>query len=334
MNNDTTTPKPAAEWQLRSVYSTRLFALLAVGAVLLAISAHRSEVDKGLADSGRAIVAVVRGKPESSRVARGWLRFLSQAFPLVIASYEPIENPEEFNPDTLPAFAYRDTKYPIKDTMGDVVRYVDAVVKPIGYLTYVGGLLVQTIEIAIWGTILSVLISIPLAYFGAAGYTPNKFSYNVARAICNMNRAIPELIAALVFAVAYGQGAWAGILALGVHTSGFLGKFFADDIENAAKGPQEALASTGANKLKVLRYAVLPQVMPQFLAYGQYILERNVRSATVLGIVGAGGIGVELNERWKQFDYGHVSTILLAIFITVFILEQIAQRVRARLIGE
>ena len=131
----------------------------------------------------------------------------------------------------------------------------------------------------------------------------------------------------------FGFGTIPGVLALGFHCSGFFGKFFADDIENADRGPQDALRSTGAGRIKVFRFAVLPQVTPQFVAYVQYILERNVRTATVLGIVGAGGIGLELKGRLDLSDYSHVATTLLIIFITVFLLEQLTQAVRSRLIG-
>ena len=124
----------------------------------------------------------------------------------------------------------------------------------------------------------------------------------------------------------------AGILALGFHTSGFLGKFFADDVENSPPGPQNALRSTGGNRVKVLRLAVLPQVLPQYVAYVQYILERNVRTATILGVVSAGGIGFELMARFKNGEYDAVATILIIVFVTVFALEHLTQRLRARLI--
>jgi phosphonate transport system permease protein len=187
---------------------------------------------------------------------------------------------------------------------------------------------------AMWGTILALLLSLPLAYFGADGYSWNKATYASARAVCSLCRALPELIIAIFLVLMFGFGTIPGIIALGFHCCGFLGKFFADDIENAERGPQDALRSTGANRLKVLWFAVLPQATPQFVAYVQYILERNVRTATVLGIVGAGGIGSELKGRIDLFDIGHVSTILLVIFLTVFGLEQITQRFRAKLIGK
>jgi len=102
---------------------------------------------------------------------------------------------------------------------------------------------------------------------------------------------MPELIVALFLVLAYGFGPIAGVLALGLHAAGFLGKFYAEDIENADKKPQEALEAIGAGKLKTLWYGVIPQVLPQYIAYTAYILDRNLRMATVIGLVGAGGIG-------------------------------------------
>jgi phosphonate transport system permease protein len=177
---------------------------------------------------------------------------------------------------------------------------------------------------------ISIMISLPLGIIGAKAYTPNKIAYFMSRGILGFHRAMPELIIALFFVLMYGFGPVAGIFALALHTSGVLGKFFADEIENAPPGPQEALKATGANKLKVLRFSVLPQVFPQYVAYVQYIFERNIRTATILGIVGAGGIGVELKGRWDLFDYAHVSTILLVIFLTVMLLEYLSHKLRSR----
>ena len=191
--------------------------------------------------------------------------------------------------------------------------------------------MLETIEMAIWGTILSILLSMPLAYFGAKNLGHWRFLYVAARGISGFNRAIPDMIYALLFVLMYGFGPVAGIMALGVHTSGFLGKFFADEVENADPDTQEALKCIGANRMKVLLFAVFPQAMPQMFSYAQYILERNFRMATVLGMVGAGGIGMELKGRWDMFNYGHVSTILLGIFLTVIGLEYLTQRVRMKL---
>jgi phosphonate transport system permease protein len=192
--------------------------------------------------------------------------------------------------------------------------------------------MVETLEIALWGTILAVAVSIPLAIGGARNYTPSAGVYAATRGLVSLLRAIPEMISALFLVLAYGFGPIAGILALGLHAAGFLGKFYAEDVENADRGPQEALRAIGAGKLKVLWFGVLPQVFPQYIAYTLYILDRNVRMAIVIGIVGAGGIGQELKGRYDMFNYGHVSTILLALFVTVFLLDQVSARIRARLI--
>ena len=192
--------------------------------------------------------------------------------------------------------------------------------------------MVQTVEIAIWGTLLSVLLSIPLAYLAARNYTPSRFTYTLARGSISLLRSAPELIVALFLVLAYGFGPIAGVLALGLHAAGFLGKFYAEDIENADKKSQEALEAIGAGKLKTLWYGVLPQVLPQYIAYTLYILDRNIRMATVIGLVGAGGIGQELKGRFDMFQYDHVATILIAIFIVVFLLDQFSARLRARLI--
>jgi ABC-type phosphate/phosphonate transport system permease subunit len=120
----------------------------------------------------------------------------------------------------------------------------------------------------------------------------------------------------------------AGVFALALHAAGFLGKFYAEDIENSDPKPQEALTAIGAGRLKVLRYAILPQVLPQYIAYTLYILDRNMRMATVVGLVGAGGIGQELKGRYDLYNYSHVCTILIAVFILVFALDQLSSRLR------
>ncbi len=203
---------------------------------------------------------------------------------------------------------------------------------PIGYFMHVLRKMLETIEIAIWATLFGIIISIPLTYCSAANYTRNRLTYGFARGAVSMFRAIPELISAMFLVLAFGFGPIAGILALAIHSAGFLGKFYAEDIENADSGPQEALRAIGVSKIKTLRYAVLPQVLPQYVAYNMYILDRNVRMATVIGLVGAGGIGQELKGRYDLFDYGHVSTILMMIFLTVFALDHISGRIRSKLI--
>ena len=320
------------QWPIRAPFGWKLVLGLCVAMMALALSAHRTEIDKGLRESTQAVFTalgnVVGLNVEANAVTRGAHSFATRAWPLAIARERPVHvMGSGFDPTTdMPWFARLETR-PV--AAGGTM---DVIVEPIGYLSYVIGLMLRTIEIAIWGTLLALVLAIPLAYCAASTYTPHALVYIAARGLCSLSRAVPELISALVFVVLFGVGPFAGVLALGFHTAGFLGKFFADDIENTDRGPQEALRCTGANPVKVIRFAVLPQILPQVFAYVQYILERNVRTATVLGIVGAGGIGLELIGQWNLYNYGHASTILLVIFVTVVILEHLTQRLRRKLI--
>jgi phosphonate transport system permease protein len=206
----------------------------------------------------------------------------------------------------------------------------EVLVEPVGYLMHVLRKMLETLELGLWGTVIAIVFSVPLAFFSARNYSPNRATYVVARGFVSLFRSVPELISALFLVLAFGFGPIAGVLALGIHAAGFLGKFYAEDIENADDKPQEAMRAIGANKVKTLWTAVIPQVIPQYIAYTLYILDRNVRMATVIGIVGAGGIGQELKGRYDIYNYGHVGTILVIIFLTVFALDQISARVRAR----
>jgi phosphonate transport system permease protein len=260
-------------------------------------------------------------------------------WPMVIAERTSVERIDDFDPDNLPFLSYLETEEKVMknynpDTLQLEEKSVtsEVLVEPFGYLIHVCKKMLQSLEIALWGTIVAIVVSIPLAYSSARNYTPNRFGYHVSRASVSFLRAIPELISALFLVLAFGFGPIAGVLALGLHCAGFLGKFYAEDIENADKAPQEALMAINAGKVKTLWYAVIPQVFPQYVAYTLYILDRNVRMATVVGIVGAGGIGMELKGRFDMFNYGHVTTILLVLFLTVFVLDQIAAGIRSKLI--
>ena len=323
--------RPSDVWQLHRAVSPRTIGMLLVLAILAGFSARTVELDKAGTETWGAIRALV-GQGDS-RVVNGATNFLHKAFPLQLATHTETNRIKNFDRTQLPWLSHIEVRTEREynahtNTFTEIKS--EYLVKPIGYLLKVLVKMWETIEMALWGTVFSILLAIPLSILGASTYTPHRTLYSVSRAVCSFNRAMPELILALFFVLMYGFGPIAGIFALALHTSGFLGKFFADDIENADPGPQKALRSTGANRLKVLRYAVLPQVLPQYYAYIQYILERNIRTATVLGIVGAGGIGTELKGRWDLFDYDHVSTILLVIFITVVLLEWITQRLRKR----
>lgn len=318
-------------WELhKAVTGKNLFILLVVF-VLLSISAHNTEMDKAVVETSKAVLSAV-GIGES-QVLDGAVRFGSQALPIQISQRTPVNRLENFDRDDLPLFAYLETGEDREyDALSDTweTETVEFLVEPIGYLQKVLVKMAETIEMGFWGTVISIMISLPLGVLASRNYTPHRVVYSIARAWLSFHRAMPELIIALFLVLMYGFGPIAGVLALAIHTSGVLGKFFADEIENAPPGPQLALTSSGASRLKVLRYAVFPHVFPAWIAYVQYIFERNIRTATVLGIVGAGGIGMELKGRWDLFDYDHVATILLVIFLTVILLEIFSQKLRQR----
>ena len=171
----------------------------------------------------------------------------------------------------------------------------------------------ETIEIAFLGTFIAIILSIPLGLFSARNLAPNYFIYITCKTIVIFFRAIPEFIIAMILVIAIGFGAMPGVLALGLHTMGFLAKFYAEDIEHINKGPIDALKSSGATKSQIISFGVIPQILPAFIANNLYILDRNVRMATMLGIVGAGGIGYELQSSFRMFEYEKVSAIIILI---------------------
>jgi len=191
--------------------------------------------------------------------------------------------------------------------------------------------MIETIEIAILGTFIAIILSIPLALLSARNIAPNIIIFFIARTITIFFRAIPEFIIAMILVIAIGFGAMPGVLALGIHTMGFLAKFYAEDIEHINKGPVEALKSSGASKRQIISFAVIPQIIPSFVANNLYILDRNIRMATMLGIVGAGGIGYELQSAFRMFEYPKVSAIIVIIFITIFLIDNLSSYIRSKI---
>ena len=191
--------------------------------------------------------------------------------------------------------------------------------------------MIETIEIAFLGTFIAIILSIPLGLFSARNLAPNYFVYLVCKTIVIFFRAIPEFIIAMILVIAIGFGAMPGVLALGLHTMGFLAKFYAEDIEHINQGPIDALKSSGANKSQIISFGVIPQILPAFVANNLYILDRNVRMATMLGIVGAGGIGYELQSSFRMFEYERVSAIIILIFVTIFIIDHLSAFIRSKI---
>lgn len=340
MTQPITPISPAANnevrWEISPPFGNRAVLAILLMLTLCWFTGQRVEIGRMLRLTGEGVLSAVNLQ-ESSQVSKGISTIAKAMFPLQVSERTEIARIEDFDRNHLPLFAHIETEE-IKesrlnpDTLAMEDRSVEreVLVEPLGYLQHVGVKMLETLEIAFWSTLLAVLLSLPLAWFSARNYTPNRFAYSLSRGTVSLLRAVPELLSALLLVLAYGFGPIAGVLALALHGTGFLGKFYAEDIETADNRPQEALCAIGASPLKVMRFAVLPQVMPQFIGYTLYLLDRNVRMATVVGLVGAGGIGQELKGRYDMYNYAHVGTILLAIFLTVFVLDQTAARLRAR----
>lgn len=186
----------------------------------------------------------------------------------------------------------------------------------------------QTIALAWVATVISMVLSFPIAFFAASNIFESRWLRSVTIFLLNTDRAIDSLILALFFVSAVGLGPFAGTLALAIHSVGMLGKLFADAIESIDKGPVEALESAGAGKLAVIRWAVWPQVAPLFISYFLFRFELNVRVAVVLGIVGAGGIGFLLTQYMRLFQYQKVCTLVLVILALVMFIDAISSRLR------
>jgi len=191
--------------------------------------------------------------------------------------------------------------------------------------------LVDTLAMSIAGTALAVVFSLPLALLAAGNTTPNGVLYQSARFLLNVLRSIPELIMGILFVAMVGFGALPGVLALGIHSIGMVGKFFAESIEHVDDKPIEAARAAGSTPFQVIWHAVLPQVMPQLADTTIYRWEYNFRASTVLGAVGAGGIGFELIAALRVLEYAQVSAILICILACVTVVDAIGATLRRAL---
>ncbi len=191
--------------------------------------------------------------------------------------------------------------------------------------------LLDTLAMSIAGTALAVVISLPLAFLAANNTTPNQAVYQIARLILSALRAVPELIMGVLFVAAVGFGALPGVLALAIHSVGMVGKFFAEAIEHVDPKPVEAARAAGCGPFVTILHAVLPQVAPQLADVTIYRWEYHFRASTVLGIVGAGGIGLELMAALRLLQYQQVSAILIAILLCVVVVDTLGALLRKAL---
>lgn len=324
----------ALPWRFPSLLNARAVVLIAAALLTLWFTGQRVEIGRMLALSGEAVLAQA-GLVDRSQVADGLGSTLAELVPIQLSSRREVSRIEGFDHAHLPPFAYIETaETRVSELNPETLRREERLVRtawlvePFGYVFHVAAKMLETLEIALWGSVIAVLIGLPLALLGARNITPHPALRAGSRATSAFLRAIPELIAALFLVIAFGFGPIAGVLALGLHSAGFLGKFYADDIEDADPRPQQALAAMGAGRLTIWGSAILPQVLPQHIACTLYTFDRNVRMGAVIGLVGAGGIGQELKGRFDMYEYGHVGTILIAIFLVILTLDLVASRAR------
>ncbi len=192
--------------------------------------------------------------------------------------------------------------------------------------------MVDSIQIAWIGTLIGAVLSLPLGFFAAHNVSPRPVSVTI-RVILDAIRAIPELVLALVvFVPVVGLGPWGAALAIGIHSVGTLGKLTAEAIESIDPGPVEAARASGASSISVQRWGVLPQVLPEVVAFWLYRFEINVRSASVLGLVGAGGVGSLLQENIRYGRYSQAGMVIVVVVVATLIIDAVSGRVRRRII--
>jgi phosphonate transport system permease protein len=188
-----------------------------------------------------------------------------------------------------------------------------------------------TISMGIWGTLMAAIAAVPLSILASTNVCP-PWIVQPMRRILDAMRAINEIVFALIFVVAVGLGPFAGVLALFVHTMGNLGKLFSEAVEAIDPGPVEGIRATGATSIQEVVYGIFPQVMPLWTSFTLYRFEANVRSASVLGIVGAGGIGVSLYQSFGAFQYQKVCAILIILILATSTIDFLSSKVREWLI--
>lgn len=195
-----------------------------------------------------------------------------------------------------------------------------------------GNPIVETLRIAVIASTLGVGISLPIAFMASTLTAPNRWTYLVDKGFINVIRTVPDLFWAMIFVTSLGAGALAGAVALVFFSLAIMAKLVSETVDAADPGPLEAAKATGSRHFPAVRAAVLPQVLPNYVAYGLYVFEINIRASVVLGIVGAGGIGQTLEANRSFFRFDRVLAVVIVIFVIVFIIEQISIALRRRLV--
>jgi phosphonate transport system permease protein len=192
--------------------------------------------------------------------------------------------------------------------------------------------LLDTIAIAFLGTFVSAVLCTPFAFLAAKNMVRFKGFNGLGKFFLSFVRTFPEIVMAILFIKAVGPGPFAGVMALGVHSIGMLGKLFSEAIENMDLSPTESLIACGATKLQIIWFAVIPQVLPDLMSYSLYRFEINVRAASILGVIGAGGIGTPLIFALEARAWNRVGIILLGIILMVTLIDLISGSIRRKLV--
>ncbi len=193
--------------------------------------------------------------------------------------------------------------------------------------TVVGATL-ETVQMALAGTFIALVAAFPLGFLAARNTTPHALIYHAVRGVLNLVRTIPDLALGLLFVAAVGLGAFAGTMALAIHTATVLGKLLSESVENIDEGVVDAIRATGAGYPQVLSFAVLPQILPDLISFTLYRFETNIRAASVLGLIGAGGIGYLMNTSFRTFQYQEAAAIVLVLIALVMLVDYLSTRLR------
>lgn len=200
------------------------------------------------------------------------------------------------------------------------------------YLSHIWSPLMDTIKMSLFGSLIGAFVAIPAAVFASSNIIKSKIIVFLSKVLLSILRTLPTLVSALIATFVFGLGTMAGTIAIFLFTLAYVGKLLYEQIENVDMGPFEAMEAAGMTRFQSFRYAVFPQVLPNFLSTSLFCFEGNVRYAAILGYVGAGGIGLLLNESLGWRDYSSTGMILFMLVITVFIIENISEHFRKKLI--
>ena len=227
-----------------------------------------------------------------------------------------------------------DTDWARMGSLADIAETLGGMVPNPAFFAEIALPLFETFLMAFWGTLLAVVLSIPVAYLSATNTTPHMWiTYPLGRGFIVLSRSTHEIIFALIFVAALGLGPLPGIIALACRSVGFMSKTTAEAIENVNRGPIEAIEATGAGMITRFLFGVVPQVFPIFLGNAIFQLDINIRRAAILGMVGAGGIGLHFSEQMKIYNYDNAATCVVAVVALVIVGEFVSNRLRTKIIA-